>query len=123
MQAIKQPQTLQEAMVYYSDPQQAFEAAVNLRWPDGNVTCPRCNTAKHSFIKTRRIWFCYTCQKQFTVKVKTIFEDSPLGLDKWLIAIWILANSKNGVSSYELGRTLGIRQTTAWFTTSCTKRL
>ena len=115
MQAIKQPQTLQEAMVYYSDPQQAFEAAVNLRWPDGNVTCPRCNTAKHSFIKTRRIWFCYTCQKQFTVKVKTIFEDSPLGLDKWLIAIWILANSKNGVSSYELGRTLGIRQTTAWF--------
>jgi transposase-like protein len=115
MENVRQPQTLQEAMVYYSDPQRAFDAALRLRWPDGNVVCPRCNQSKHSFIKTRRIWFCYVCQKQFTVKVKTIFEDSPLGLDKWLIAIWILANSKNGVSSYELGRTLGIRQTTAWF--------
>jgi transposase-like protein len=109
------PTTLQQAMVFFSDPQRAFDAAVQLRWVGGNVTCPRCGQAKHSFIKTRRLWFCYICKKQFTLKVGTIFEDSPLGLDKWLIAIWMLANCKNGISSYELGKTLGIRQNSAWF--------
>ncbi len=109
------PHTLQEAMVFYSDPEHTFEAAVKLRWPDGNVTCPRCGKAKHSFIKTRRIWFCYVCKKQFTIKVGTIFEDSPLGLDKWLVALWMLANCKNGISSYELAKTLGVMQTSAWF--------
>ncbi len=109
------PHTLQAAIAHFSDPQRAFETAVEFRWPGGNVTCPRCGQAKHSFIKTRRIWFCYVCKKQFTVKVGTIFEDSPLGLDKWMIALWMLANCKNGVSSYELGRVLGIRQNSAWF--------
>src|SRR5271157_2726642 len=112
---MKIPHTLQEAMVFYCDPQNAFDSALELRWPDGKVTCPRCGNAKHSFIKTRRLWFCYVCKKQFTLKVGTIFEDSPLGLDKWMIAIWVLANCKNGISSYELGRTLGIMQTSAWF--------
>jgi transposase-like protein len=109
------PKTLQAAIVYFGDPQRAFDAAVNFRWPGGNVTCPRCGKAKHSFIKTRRIWFCYECKKQFTVKVGTIFEDSPLGLDKWMVALWMLANCKNGISSYELGKALGIRQNSAWF--------
>lgn len=109
------PKTLQEAVVYFSDPQRAFDYALNLRFPDGKVTCPRCGNAKHSFIKTRRIWFCYDCKKQFSLKVGTIFEDSPLGLDKWMTAFWLLANCKNGISSYELGRALGIHQNSAWF--------
>ncbi len=109
------PKTLQAAIVYFADPQRAFDAAVEYRWPGGNVTCPRCGEAKHSFIKTRRIWFCYVCKKQFTVKVGTVMEDSPIGLDKWMVALWMLANCKNGISSYELGRALGIRQNSAWF--------
>lgn len=113
--ATKQPKTLQEAIAYFADPDRAFEFAKKLRWPDGVVVCPRCSTAKNSFIKTRKLWFCYTCKKQFTIKVKTIFEDSALGLDKWMVAFWLLANSRNGVSSHELGRTLGVTQTTAWF--------
>jgi transposase-like protein len=109
------PKTLQEAITYFSDPQRCFDYALKLRFPDGNVTCPRCGKAKHSFIKTRRIWFCYDCKKQFSLKVGTIFEDSPLGLDKWLTAFWLLANCKNGISSYELGRALGVHQNSAWF--------
>jgi transposase-like protein len=110
-----EPKTLQEAIIYFSDKDRAFEFAKKLRWPDGNVVCPRCSTAKNSFIKTRKLWFCYTCKKQFTVKVKTIMEDSPIGLDKWMTAFWMLANAKNGISSHELGRALGVTQTTAWF--------
>src|ERR1019366_7862165 len=107
--------TLQGAIAYFSDPQQAFDSAVRFRWPGGNVTCPRCGQAKHSFVKTRRLWFCYVCKKQFTVKVGTIMEDSPLGLDKWMMALWMLANCKNGISSYELGKAIGVRQNSAWF--------
>jgi transposase-like protein len=109
------PRTLQSAIAHFADPQRAFDAAVQLRWLGGEVTCPRCNTAKHSFIKTRRIWFCYTCQKQFTVKVGTIMEDSPLGLDKWMTAMWLICNCKNGISSYELAKDLGVTQNSAWF--------
>lgn len=109
------PKTLQEAIVYFGDPDRCFAYAVKLRWPDGAVVCPRCNSPKNSFIKTRRLWFCYGCKKQFTVKVKTIMEDSPITLDKWMTAFWMLANAKNGVSSHELGRALGVTQTTAWF--------
>jgi transposase-like protein len=112
---MKLPETLQEAIVYFSDPERAFQYAVKLRWPDGKVSCPRCGNAKHSFIKTRRIWFCYECQKQFTLKVGTIFEDSPLGLDKWMAAFWMLVNCKNGISSMEIHRALGITQKSAWF--------
>ncbi len=109
------PKTLTEAVVYFSDPERAFVYAVNLRWPDRHVTCPRCGGDKHSFIKTRRLWFCKGCKKQFTVKVGTIFEDSALGLDKWMTAIWMIVNCKNGISSHELGRVLGITQKSAWF--------
>jgi transposase-like protein len=109
------PETLLDAIAYFSDPDRAFEAAKEFRWPFGKVTCPRCGGEKHSFIKTRRIWFCYPCKKQFTVKVGTVMEDSPIGLDKWMCAIWMLANCKNGISSYELAKNLGIRQNSAWF--------
>jgi len=109
------PDTLQEAISYFSDPDRAFEYAKQFRWPDGVIVCPRCNTSNNSFIKTRRLWFCYTCKKQFTVKVKTIFEDSALGLDKWMTAVWMLSNCKNGISSHELARALGITQKSAWF--------
>jgi len=109
------PKTLSQAIVYFSDPDRAFEYAKQLRWPDGKVACPRCDSPKNSFIKTRRIWFCYGCQKQFTLKVGTIFEDSALGLDKWMTATWMLVNCKNGISSYEIASTLGITQKSAWF--------
>lgn len=109
------PRTLQEAIAYFADPQRAFDYAVKLRFPDGKIYCPRCGAEKFSFIKTRRIWFCYACKKQFTVKVKTIMEDSALGLDKWMVAIWMISNARNGISSHELARSLGITQKSAWF--------
>ena len=109
------PNTLQEAIVYFSDPDRAFEYAKKFRWPDGNVVCPRCGKAKHSFIKTRRVWFCYECKKQFSLKLGTVFEDSALGLDKWMTGFWMLVNCKNGVSSMEIHRALGITQKAAWF--------
>src|SRR5207244_9151611 len=108
------PKTLQEAVSYFSDPQRMFDYAVKLRWPDGKVTCPRCNSPEHSFISTRRIWFCKDCKKQFTVKVGTIFEDSALGMDKWMIAVWLIVNAKNGISSYEIAKAVGITQKSAW---------
>jgi transposase-like protein len=109
------PKTLQEAVAFFSDPQLTFDYVVKLRWPDGKVTCPRCNSTEHSFISTRRMWFCKGCKKQFTVKVGTIFEDSALGMDKWMIAVWLIVNAKNGISSYEIARALGITQKSAWF--------
>ena len=97
------------------DDVQCSQTVRELRWPDGVVTCPRCGHDQHSFIKTRLLWYCKGCKKQFTAKVGTIFEDSPIGLDKWLPAIWLLVNAKNGISSYELHRALGVTQKTAWF--------
>ena len=112
---MKPPRTLQEAIVYFSDPDRAFDYAVKLRWPDGKVTCPRCSSEKNYFIKTRKLWLCKGCNKQFTLKVNTIFEDSPLGMDKWMAGFWMLVNCKNGVSSMEIHRALGITQKSAWF--------
>ncbi len=112
----KTPTTLLEAVTYFSDPDRAFAYAVKLRWPNG-VACPRmgCGSAAVIFIKTRKLWRCKDCSRQFTVKVGTIFEDSPISFCKWLPAIWILANTKNGTSSHELARALGVTQKTAWF--------
>jgi transposase-like protein len=107
------PESLQEAIVYFSDAERVHRFAVALRWGT-DVTCPRCESTEHSFISTRRIWFCKGCKKQFTVKVGTIFEDSPLGMDKWMTAVWMLVNCKNGVSSYEMASTLKITQKSAW---------
>jgi transposase-like protein len=112
---MKEPKTLQEAIVYFADPERAFVFAVSLCFPDGKVICPRCGGKEHRFVRTRLIWFCKSCKKQFSLKVGTIFEDSPIGLDKWMTAFWMLCNCKNGISSMELHRTLGITQKSAWF--------
>lgn len=109
------PKTLQDAIVYFSDKDRAFAYAVNYRWPNGLVTCPRCGSERHAFIKTRRIWECYGCKKQFSLKVGTIFEDSAITLDKWMMVAWMLTNCRNGVSSYEIARSVGVTQKSAWF--------
>jgi transposase-like protein len=105
---------LLEAIRYFSDLDVATDYVAKLRWPQGAI-CPRCGGLEHSYLTTRRIWKCKACKRQFSVKLGTIFEDSPLGLDKWLPAVWLAANSKNGISSHELGRALGITQKSAWF--------
>src|SRR3981081_695088 len=107
------PETLQQVILYFSDPDNALAFAVRMHWPDGVVTCPRCSGKAVSFISTRRVWECKGCKKQFSVKVGTIFEDSPIGLDKWLPAMWMICNWK-GISSYELARARGVTQKTAW---------
>jgi transposase-like protein len=109
-----EPQTLVEAIRYFADKDLALQFVARLRWPSG-IICPECRKQESTFLATRRLWKCRACKKQFSVKVGTIFEDSPLGLDKWLPALWMLANCKNGISSYELARGLGVTQKTAWF--------
>ena len=108
------PQTLLEAIRYFTDPDNCLKFLVPLRWPNG-ITCPRCQCQEHSFLSTRRLCKCKDCKKQYSVKVGTIMEDSPLGLDKWLAAIWLIANAKNGISSWEIHQALGITQKSAWF--------
>jgi transposase-like protein len=108
--------TLQEAIIHFSDQENCFNALVKSRWPKG-VTCPTCGRNDVRFISTRKLWECKAAhpRKQFSVKIGTIFEESPIGLDKWLAAMWMVANCKNGISSYEVGRALGVTQKTAWF--------
>jgi transposase-like protein len=108
------PETLQSVILYFSDPIKTLEVMVAFRWPDG-ITCPRCAGKVASFISTRSVWTCKACKKQFSVKVGTIFEDSPIGLDKWLVALWLICNDKNGISSYEVSRALAISQKSCWF--------
>jgi hypothetical protein len=113
-QANNLPQTLMEAIKYFADPDVALNFMAELRWPEG-PTCPACESKEYTFISTRRVWKCKACKKQYTVKQGTIMEDSPIGLDKWLAAIWMIANDKNGISSYEIHRGIGITQKSAWF--------
>jgi transposase-like protein len=108
------PDTLTEAIRFFTDLDVCLAFVAKLRWPNG-ITCPRCNAAEPSFLSTRKLWKCKGCKKQFSVKVGTIFEDSPIGLDKWLPALWMVVNCKNGISSYEMARALGVTQKTAWF--------
>ena len=108
------PTSLREAVLYFANKDRALAFMVEMRWPAG-VRCPHCDAEKPSFLKSRSIWKCRDCRKQFSVKVGTVFEDSPLGLDKWLPALWMLANCRNGISSYELARDLKVTQKTAWF--------
>jgi transposase-like protein len=108
------PKTLQAAILYFSDKETCTTFMAQLRWPEG-VTCPNCEGKAVSYLSTRFMWKCKACKKQFSVKVGTIMEDSPIGLDKWLAAIWLIANAKNGVSSYEIHRALGVTQKSAWF--------
>jgi transposase-like protein len=109
------PETLLEAIKYFGNPDISLAFMVSMRWPSGVVKCPACNCDRVGFLASRRLWKCKGCAKQFSVKVGTIFEDSPLGLDKWLPAVWCIVNAKNGISSCELARALGVTQKTAWF--------
>jgi transposase-like protein len=113
---MNQPRTLQAAIVYFSDPDRSLDYMANLRWPNG-VHCPRCGRKDVVFLHNQRKWQCKSTHKkrQFSAKVGTIFEDSPIPLDKWLTAVWMICNCKNGVSSYEIARTIGVTQKSAWF--------
>jgi transposase-like protein len=108
------PLTLIDVIRNFSDPDVCVQFVASLRWSDG-PECPMCGGKDHSYLKTRHIWKCKACKKQFSVKVGTIFEDSPIGLDKWLCAMWLMTDCKNGISSYEMARDLGIIQKSAWF--------
>jgi transposase-like protein len=113
---MKAPKTFLEAVRFFSDPQTCLEFLVALRWPRG-VKCPHCGSKKVTFLAKAKLWKCKNAhpKQKFSVKVSTIFEDSPIGLDKWFPAMWLAANCKNGISSYELHRCLGVTQKTAWF--------
>lgn len=109
--------SLIEAVRYYSDLDRCERKMARMKWPDGKPVCPKCGGHKIGRIASRRMYQCKAvdCRKQFSVKVGTIFEDSALGLDKWFVAVWSIANCKNGISSHELARALGITQKSAWF--------
>src|SRR6266851_5589266 len=111
------PQTLQEAILYFADSERCRQFVVSLRWPDGKVRCPQCSSHHVAYLEKARLWKCYGkhSRPKFSLKTGTIFEDSPLGLDKWLPALWLVVNCKNGISSCELARDLGVTQKTAWF--------
>lgn len=113
---MKAPKTLQDAVIYFSDPDNCIKFFGARRWPNG-VECPTCGSKDVSYISTRRMWECKKqhARKQFSIKVGSIFEDSALGLDKWLTAAWMICNCKNGVSSCEIARSIGVTQKTAWF--------
>lgn len=111
-----EPSTLQDAILYFADPDNCISYLAARRWPNG-VTCPTCGSKDVSFVASRRLWQCKTRhpKSQFSIKVGTIFEDSAIKLDKWLLAMWMLANCKNGVSSYEISRATGVSQKSSWF--------
>ncbi len=113
----KAPATLQEAIVQFSDLGNCQQFMIQLRWPDGKVRCPRCGSENVDYLPTARLFKCYEKHDRvkFSLKVGTIFEDSPLGLDKWLPVMWMLTNCKNGVSSWEIHRAIKVTQKTAWF--------
>jgi transposase-like protein len=108
------PDTLLEAVKYFSDPEVCREFLAAIRWENGPI-CPNCGSDCVILLTTRSIYKCRACKKQFSIKVGTIFEDSPIGLDKWLPTAWLIINCKNGISSYEIARDLGITQKSAWF--------
>jgi transposase-like protein len=116
MDDAKEPSTLQEAILYFANPDNCREYLVARRWPDG-VTCPHCGSKSVVFQPKHNRWQCasHHDRRQFTLKTGTIFEDSPIGLDKWLAAMWQVVNCKNGVSSYEVHRAIDVTQKTAWF--------
>jgi transposase-like protein len=116
MENASEPKTLQEAIVYFSDPVNCRNYLVRRRWPNG-VTCPRCGSADVLFLDNYNRWHCRARHDapQFTLKTGTIMEDSPIALDKWLMATWQIVNSKNGISSCEVHRAIGITQKSAWF--------
>ena len=111
------PKSLMQAVCYFADREVCERYMRSIKWPDGNITCPGCGASGDRIgeVKTRHLLRCKDCRRQISAKVGTIFEDSPLGLDKWFVAVWCVANCKNGISSHELARALGVRQPSAWF--------
>jgi len=111
------PKTLREAIVYFSDAENCRQFMVEIRWPDGVVRCPYCNSDAVSYLEKAKLYYCKAkhAKQKFSLKIGTIFEDSPISLEKWLPAFWLLSNCKNGVSSYEVARALGVTQKSAWF--------
>src|ERR1700676_1663678 len=109
--------TLQQAIIHFREFEHCRELMVELRWPDGRVKCLHCGSEKVGYLAKPRVWKCYTGHPspKFSLKTGTIFEDSPLGLEKWLPALWLVVNCKNGISSCETARDLGVTQKTAWF--------
>jgi transposase-like protein len=114
MGKLRVPRTLIEAVAYFSDQDVAHDFFVQLRWPNG-AACPNCGNAEVHYMSKYRRWSCKDCRQQFTAKTGTIFEDSPISFTKWLPAIWLLTATRNGTSSCELARALGVTQKTAWF--------
>ena len=123
MVSATEPKTLQQAILFFANYEHCHAAVMAIRWPDGVVRCPTCGSEKVTYLANARLWKCYTKGEngkphsgaKFSLKRGTIFEDSPIGLEKWLPALWLLTNCKNGISSYELARALGVTQKTAWF--------
>ncbi|HEX3685231.1 MAG TPA: IS1595 family transposase [Bryobacteraceae bacterium] len=111
------PKTLQDAILYFADFENCKSFVISLRWPDGVVKCPRCESEHIFWIEKEHVWKCYGKHDhaKFSLKTGTIMEDSPIGIDKWLAALWLIVNCKNGISSCEVARDLGITQKTAWF--------
>ncbi|MEO8601408.1 MAG: IS1595 family transposase [bacterium] len=113
----REPRSLQEAVLFFADAQRCHDFLTEARWPDGEVACPYCGSTTVKYMPKYRRWYCGGDHdtKQFSIKVGSIFEDSPLPLQKWLPAVWMLVNCKNGISSYELHRAIKVTQKTAWF--------
>jgi hypothetical protein len=112
-----EPKSLQEAVLYFSDPDNCIDYLAMSRWPDGKVLCPTCLSAKVKYRANRRTWTCPThhAKREFSIKVGTVMEDSPIPLDKWMVATWLVTNCKNGISSYEIARDVKVTQKSAWF--------
>ena len=114
---MESPKTLQQAIQFFADFENCRQFMVAVRWPDGKVCCPQCGSQKVTYLKNARVYRCYEKHplQKFSLKIGTVFEDSPIPLEKWLPAVWLLVNCKNGISSYEIARDLGITQKSAWF--------
>lgn len=114
---MESPQTLRDATLWFASFEHCREFMIQLRWPDGKPKCPECGSEKVTWLATPRVWKCYGVhpKPRFSLKTGTIFEDSPIALEKWLVAAWLIVGCKNGISSYELHRGLGVTQKTAWF--------
>lgn len=114
---MESPKTLQQAIQFFSDYENCRKFMISVRWADGKVRCPQCESEKVTYLEKARLYRCYGDHRKqkFSLKVGTVFEDSPIGLDKWLPALWLIVSCKNGISSYEVAAALGITQKSAWF--------
>ena len=112
-----EPKSLQEAVIYFANPDNCIDYLAIRRWPDSKVMCPICGSDKVKFSETRRTWTCakHHTKREFSVKVGTVMEDSAIPLSKWLIATWQITNCKNGISSYEIADAVKVTQKSAWF--------